>query len=317
MKHNQLFRMISLFALALLMAASQTSVFAAPARQDGGPTATIHLDPGSVRTTAPTSIHTGDTVTYAIDIQNLPPEGLTSAEFACRYDDELVTIPGDRFVDTHRFGDDAIVAINGPTGGTFVYAIAGTTQRATNAGTVFTFDMVAGGNPGTFTFDCTVRASKGGALFSVPFSSISITINPVPTQGTVTGIVNATKAITVTLLSGMTEIDSATPASGAMFSFAADPGTYTVKASAPGFLSAIGSAVVVAGGTVTKNTITLKAGDINNDGIIDDLDVVTIGIHYNQTTPAEADLNSDGIINILDLQALAPNYLATTPVWLP
>ena len=43
----------------------------------------------------------------------------------------------------------------------------------------------------------------------------------------------------------------------------------------------------------------------------DQLDALTIGINYNNTTPAAADLNNDGIINVLDLGILAENYGAS------
>jgi len=52
---------------------------------------------------------------------------------------------------------------------------------------------------GTFTFDCQVRASTGGALFLIPFTPLSITITSPVTMGTVAGRVIASKAVTITL----------------------------------------------------------------------------------------------------------------------
>jgi hypothetical protein len=62
--------------------------------------------------------------------------------------------------------------------------------------------------------------------------------------------------------------------------------------------------------------ITLPAGDINGDDVIDQFDAMTIGMSYNAATPAAADLNDDGMINVLDLELLAGNYRVTGPmVW--
>jgi len=60
--------------------------------------------------------------------------------------------------------------------------------------------------------------------------------------------------------------------------------------------------------------ITLIAGDIDNNHVIDQFDALTIGMNYNKAVPAEADLNSDGIINVLDLELLAKNYRKTGPI---
>ena len=54
--------------------------------------------------------------------------------------------------------------------------------------------------------------------------------------------------------------------------------------------------------------ISLLAGDIDNNGVIDQFDAMTIGMSYNTATPAAADLNNDGTINVLDLELLAGNY---------
>jgi hypothetical protein len=61
-------------------------------------------------------------------------------------------------------------------------------------------------------------------------------------------------------------------------------------------------------------TITLLAGDIDNNNVIDQLDAMTIGMNYNAAEPTAADLNSDGNINVLDLELLARNYRETGPL---
>jgi hypothetical protein len=61
-------------------------------------------------------------------------------------------------------------------------------------------------------------------------------------------------------------------------------------------------------------TISLLAGDIDNNNVIDQLDAMTIGMNYNADTPTAADLNNDNVINVLDLELLARNYRETGPV---
>ena len=62
-------------------------------------------------------------------------------------------------------------------------------------------------------------------------------------------------------------------------------------------------------------TISLLAGDIDNNDVIDQFDAMTIGMNYNSTTPTAADLNNDGVINVLDLELLAGNYRETGPLF--
>lgn len=136
---------------------------------------------------------------------------------------------------------------------------------------------------------------------------------PLP-NGTLTGQVIASKPVTVSLFSGNTLVTSVTANPDGTFNLTAPAGSYTVVATAGGFLSAQGSAVLNPGSTTTKPNVTLLAGDIDNNNVIDQFDALTIGINYNSASPAAADLNNDGIINVLDLELLAQNYRETGPI---
>jgi hypothetical protein len=98
------------------------------------------------------------------------------------------------------------------------------------------------------------------------------------------------------------------------FSLTAPGGSYTVLATASGYLSAQGSATITGASSNAKPTITLLAGDIDGNNVIDQFDAMTIGMNYNGTTPAAADLNNDNVINVLDLEILAGNYRKTGPL---
>ena len=171
MKLKNLVRIVSLLILLVSLAVSQTSAMAAAPQQGTGPTATVHIDGPPTLAAAPASIKVGDRVVFAVALTNLPPEGLTSADFSCRYDPVLADISN--LTNAGLFGTDAVAAINGPAGGTFVYAIAGVSKKATTGGTVFKFSL-KGLKAGSFQFDCKVRASKGTDLFDIPFTPATI-----------------------------------------------------------------------------------------------------------------------------------------------
>ena len=101
---------------------------------------------------------------------------------------------------------------------------------------------------------------------------------------------------------------------GGNFSLPVAPGTYNVVAVAPGFLSAQRTVTVTTGMTNNLPPLTLLAGDIDGNNVINQLDALTIGMGYNAAVPDAADLNDDGIINVLDLELLAKNYRKTGPV---
>jgi hypothetical protein len=152
---------------------------------------------------------------------------------------------------------------------------------------------------------------------STPVDTATPVESPTPTalpDGSITGQVLAGKPITVGLYSGTTLVTSVTANNDGTFSLTASAGSYTILATSSGFLSAQGSATITGGGTNTKPTITLLAGDIDGNNVIDQFDALTIGMNYNAATPSAADLNNDNVINVLDLELLADNYRATGPV---
>jgi hypothetical protein len=134
---------------------------------------------------------------------------------------------------------------------------------------------------------------------------------------TVIGQVLASKPVTVSLYNTDNSlVDSATANPDGRFNFSAPAGMYIVVATASGYLSAQGPVTLTLSGTSTMPTVSLSAGDIDNNHVIDQFDALTIGINYNSALPTAADLNNDGIINLLDLELLALNYRkAGSLVW--
>ena len=149
---------------------------------------------------------------------------------------------------------------------------------------------------------------------STPIGSPTATLPPAG-SGTLNGQVLAEKPVTVSLFNAdNTLAGSVTANPDGTFSLTAPAGSYTVFATASGYLSAQASVTLTDGSTTTMPTISLLAGDIDNNNVIDQFDAMTIGMSYNSATPTAADLNNDGVINVLDLEVLAANYRETGPV---
>ena len=269
---------------------------------------------GAVSTeVTPTSLTVGEAAEVTVGLNEVPAEGYASAEFTCTYDPTLVQVSN--IVVTGLFGTDPATAIFGPDNGSFIVAIAGSNgQKATASGPAFTFTATSL-LVGQATISCSARVSVGGdGLTDLPAASATLTINDVVQEGTLAGQVLASKAVTVNLYNPDDSLAATVAANpDGTFSMTAPAGSYTVEATASGFLSAQGPATINAGETTTMATISLLAGDIDGNGVVDQYDALTIGMSYNTASPDAADLNADGVINVLDLELLASNYHATGP----
>lgn len=257
----------------------------------------------------PASFNIGQTAVATISLNNVPASGYTSAEFTCSYNYSVVEVSG--ITDAGLFGADSVMVVNGPQNGEFIVALAGSNgNKATTSGAAFTF-TVTGLQAGESPVECTARVSTGDStLTGIPSTPATVTVNTA--QGALAGQVLASKPVTVNLYNADTTLASSVVVNpDGTFNMPAPAGTYTVTATASGFLSAQGSPVITSGNTTTMQTISLIAGDIDGNGVIDQYDAMTIGMSYNTATPAAADLNNDGTINVLDLEILASNYRQT------
>ncbi|RPJ23919.1 MAG: hypothetical protein EHM33_19505 [Chloroflexi bacterium] len=164
----------------------------------------------------------------------------------------------------------------------------------------------------------TLSATPGEPPVSTATPTSTPVESPTPAPedyGTLTGQVLAGKLVTVSSYDANNTLVSAVEAQmDGSFNLIIPAGIYTISARAEGFLSAQGSGVVSAGNSSTMPTISLLAGDIDGNNVIDQFDALTIGMSYNMAVPAAADLNNDRTINVLDLELLAKNYRKTGPV---
>lgn len=264
----------------------------------GDPSVSVVLNPATV--------NVDETSAATVNLNNVPVGGYTSAEFTCTYDASFVEVSG--IADAGLFGANAVMIVNGPANGSFLVAIAGSNgNKATTSGAAFTFNVKAL-QQGQTSITCAARVSTGDqTLETITSTPASLTIT-VP-QGTLAGQVNASKPVTVSVYNADDSLAGSVVANAdGTFTLTLAPGTYTAIATAEGFLDAQGAPTITSGNTTTLSTISLLAGDIDNNNVIDQFDALTIGMSYNTASPAAADLNNDGTINVLDLELLAANY---------
>ncbi|HET9913176.1 MAG TPA: NBR1-Ig-like domain-containing protein, partial [Anaerolineales bacterium] len=169
----------------------------------------------------------------------------------------------------------------------------------------------------------TVTPSVTPILSPSPTASPIQTFSPTPTttpteipegSGHITGQAYADRPVIVNIFDANHDLVVSLVAFDGVFNHTITPGTYTLVATADGFLSASASVTITEGTITTMPTLHLPAGDVDNNNVIDQYDALTIGMNYNTQFPEAADLNHDGIINVLDLEVLARNYRKTGPV---
>ena len=272
-------------------------------------------EPIVVTSITPFNLHVRDTSQVTINLNNVPTQGYTGTEFTCTYDPALVEVSNISI--GNLFGPDAVSGIFGPQNGSFILAVAGSQGRKlSDSGIVFTFNA-KGLQAGQTNVECKARVSEGlNALQSIGSQAATMTIvdtpptaTNLPASASIAGQILASKSVTIRLYNPDNSIAATSTANpDGTFHLTVQGGTYTITASAEGFLSAQSPVTSVNGGSISKPVMSLIPGDVDGNGVIDQLDALTIRMNYNNSTPAAADLNNDGVIDVLDLGILAENY---------
>lgn len=268
---------------------------AVPSRAQSAPAGDHHGSPFVTTSLTPPGITVKESSLVAVNLNQVPAEGIASAEFTCVYNPVIVEVSA--ITSTSLFGSDPILVINGPQNGSFIFAIAGSLgNKAMADGAAFTFS-VKGLQIGQSAIDCQARVSTGNlVLVTIPSTPASLDVMDIvttPVQGTLAGQAFASKSVIVTLTDSNGSVaGSVTANMDGTFNLSVPGGVYTVVISAPGHLRAQGSVTITNGNTTTLQAVTLPAGDIDGNDVIDQFDAMTIGINYNGSEPAAADLSS-------------------------
>jgi hypothetical protein len=105
-----------------------------------------------------------------------------------------------------------------------------------------------------------------------------------------------------------------TDAQGAFRVDAVPVGTHELQARMAGYLRyGLPGLTVTEGTVVSPSVITLRAGDINGDDVVDLLDLVAVSSRYGEQAPVPIpeDLNGNGEVELLDLVLVSSNYGAS------
>lgn len=113
-------------------------------------------------------------------------------------------------------------------------------------------------------------------------------------------------------LEGSTTLTTTTNVSGTYAFDGLEAGTYTLTMSYEGFLSVEIGAYVQECSTVGICPLTLLAGDLNYDGVIDIGDLALCAANFGTAGP-EGDVNADGLVNIYDLVLIGKNFKLSSP----
>jgi len=177
------------------------------------------------------------------------------------------------------------------------------------------------GDAGLFVVDW--RPQMPGAT---PLNIVRAELTALGGQPLPPAIQNGSVEIRADCVSGQIALQGRTDFSGATVTSASGEQTQTdaqgrfavsggepITISYPGYLAAIaepGTAARMASEGASANSvgaITLLAGDMNGDNVIDIFDVAMVASHMDTADPL-VDLNGDGVVNILDLALIAANY---------
>ena len=129
--------------------------------------------------------------------------------------------------------------------------------------------------------------------------------NTFTVSGTVTTDSDTTYAATVTLTGEDGTVYEGTATSG-MYAVEVPEGTYTFNVNVKNHLSYTDADFVVSDAVSDKN-VTVKGGDVDGNGAINEVDLGAISTNYG-STDANYDINGDGSTNEIDLGRVSTNY---------
>jgi hypothetical protein len=151
----------------------------------------------------------------------------------------------------------------------------------------------------------------GDSTYAASFVNSTLTVNPVRVQGQVTleGVANpAGISVRFTLQQGSAqETVNLTLGAGGNYALeTALAGAATVRVSTPNGVWLCQQAAATLSDLTTLN-FALKAGDLNQDGAIDDADLLTVLFAFG-SSDLRADVNRDGVVDDADLLVVLFNF---------
>lgn len=272
----------------------------------------------TLRVNGPAQVTVGDTFQIQVILDQPQPPGVFGYQFRLNWDSAIVTP-----VDSSPTLDPQfpLIAQSQVTPGQLVTAASrqGDVPDLTGSFTLltWTFRVIAAGSGSTpFDLSAVTLGQKDGTPLPIG-GIVNLTVQvvePAQPRGTLTGNVRlegpALGNLTGTTLFIDAVNSTATTVANGDFTFTdLEFGLYTLTARRPGFLSATCTNVNHSSTATPLASVTLLAGDVTGDGVIDITDAAALGQAIGGNgVGAAADLNRDGAVNVLDLILLAVNY---------
>lgn len=267
--------------------------------------------------TGPAAVNTGDMFEIQVLLDNPSPAGVFGYQFGLTWNSAAVAPVDPMPTLSPEF---PLIARNEITPGQFTVIASrqGDVPDLPGSLTLLTwrFQAIAPTGSDSARFDLTAATlgQKDGTELSLEaITPLAVTvIEPAPQRGALAGNVQLEGRASgsgsgITILINELGL-AAAPAPGGDFAFAdLDFGVYTLTASSPGFLK-VSCQVNHKGEATTLAGVTLLAGDLTDDGLIDVADATALGLAIGSGPGAAADLNVDGAVNVLDLILLGVNF---------
>jgi hypothetical protein len=155
---------------------------------------------------------------------------------------------------------------------------------------------------GRFYFvDAAISTQDGKSVYWPQTLEGTVIVKPAAGQRTVSVVAEASRPEQVIVIgSESANLTVTEHVVGTALEIAFDPQS-AIVIDAPGHLACSVT-------SATESAVILRAGDVNDDGQIDLLDAVFVGIAVNQNQPGLADVNGDQVVDVFDLIAVGRNY---------
>ncbi|WP_211748274.1 S8 family serine peptidase [Paenibacillus sp. Marseille-Q4541] len=307
-------------------------------------------NPGAISLVAdPSKNQVGINESFNVDIDFTDTKDLYSAQFSLTYDKDLVkgTVTPSVALATYQEEENPGVSPiinekttdlgNGKAKTDYVISLAGIPSGYTGEGALASFHF-ASSEEGDFTFALSnVRVLNSQAedipLADLTNGTVKVTSTPAPGEFTITGSIDAKafkdvdysetwyqgadgvhKVVVEAVGTNGQVAGVGVVAANGTYTIEVPEGTYTVRVVVPGHISDSGTVTV--DGNETLNFGPLTAGDVNQDGHVNLVDLqlaakvfgAVKGSSWPNAKTSAADINRDNSVDLLDVSYIISNY---------